>query len=171
MATSLDVSSTNCTASSTNPTDFNPSLNASAIALLEFIASLPPLKITAFPDLKQSPAASLVTFGLASYIIPITPIGTLFLPICNPLGLVHIPKTSPTGSSSAATCLRQLAIPSILASFKANLSSILSLVPFILDVSRSFLLASIITLEFSIRKSAIAYNASFLSLEERLPKI
>ena len=48
------------------------------ISIFVFIASLPPLKITAFPVLKHNPNASIVTLGLASYIIAITPSGTLF---------------------------------------------------------------------------------------------
>ena len=36
------------------------------IAVLEKIASEPPLRMTAFPDLMQSAAASAVTFGLDS---------------------------------------------------------------------------------------------------------
>ena len=36
------------------------------IALLEKIQSLPPLKITAFPDFRHRPNASAVTFGLDS---------------------------------------------------------------------------------------------------------
>ena len=39
------------------------------------MASFPPLKITALDVLKQRAAASHVTFGLDSKIIPITPIG------------------------------------------------------------------------------------------------
>ena len=53
----------------------------SAIAILELIESLPPLKMQALPDLKVSPNASAVTLGLDSYIIATTPRGTLFVPI------------------------------------------------------------------------------------------
>ena len=45
----------------------------SAIAILELIESLPPLKMQALPDLKVSPNASAVTLGLDSYIIATTP--------------------------------------------------------------------------------------------------
>ena len=53
-------------------------LMQATMASFELAASLPPFRITALPVLKQSPKASAVTFGLASYIIPITPIGTRF---------------------------------------------------------------------------------------------
>ena len=56
--------------------------------LFEFIASFPPLSIVAFPLFIQSVAASTVTFGLDSKIIPITPIGTLVFVIRIPFGLV-----------------------------------------------------------------------------------
>ena len=43
--------------------------------MFEFIASLPPLRITAFPDLKHRLETSEATLGLLSNITPITPIG------------------------------------------------------------------------------------------------
>ena len=57
-----------------------------------FIASEPPFKITAFPDLKHKLATSEVTFGLLSYITPITPIGIDTLLIVNPLDLFHFSR-------------------------------------------------------------------------------
>ncbi len=68
---------------------FKDFLKYSEITLFVRIASLPPLKITAFPDLKHKVATSEVTFGLDSYITPITPIGTVYLLIAIPLGLFH----------------------------------------------------------------------------------
>ena len=65
-----------------------------------FIASEPPFKITAFPDLKDKAATSEVTFGLLSYITPITPIGIDTLLIFNPLGLLHFSRMLSTGSFS-----------------------------------------------------------------------
>ena len=122
----------------------SPSLITLTMALLELIASLPPFKITVLPDLKQSENASSVTFGLDSYIIPITPIGTLFLPILRPFGLSHMEITSPTGSSSAATCLTPSAIPLILSGVSLSLSRRLSFIPADLPVSISFLFSSMI---------------------------
>ena len=45
--------------------------------------------------------------------MPMTPRGTLFRPIRRPFGRFFIPRTSPMGSSSAATCLSPSAIPSM----------------------------------------------------------
>ena len=65
-----------------------------------FIASEPPFKITAFPDLKHKLATSEVTLGLLSYITPITPIGMDTLLILNPFGLIHFSRILSTGSFS-----------------------------------------------------------------------
>ena len=67
--------------------------------MLDLNASLPPRSITEFPDLIQSPAASAVTFGIASYIIPITPRGTLTLDILRPFGRFILEIASPIGSA------------------------------------------------------------------------
>ena len=63
-----------------------------------FIDSEPPFKITALPDLKHKQATSDVTFGLLSYITPITPIGIDTLLIFKPLGLLHFSRMLSTGS-------------------------------------------------------------------------
>ena len=65
-----------------------------------FIASDPPFRITALPDLKHRPATSDVTLGLLSKITPITPIGIVTLLIFNPLGLLHFFRVTFTGSLS-----------------------------------------------------------------------
>ena len=75
-------------------------LNNLAKILLVFIASDPPFKITAFPDLKHKLATSEVTLGLLSYITPMTPIGIDTLLIFNPLGLLHFARVLSTGSLS-----------------------------------------------------------------------
>ena len=54
------------------------------------------LNIKAFPDFRHNPTQSLVTFGLDSYIINITPIGTLTFFIMRPLGLFVVSITLPT---------------------------------------------------------------------------
>ena len=72
--------------------------NNLAKILLVFIASDPPFKITAFPDLKHKLATSEVTLGLLSYITPITPIGIDTLLIFKPLGLLHFSRVLSTGS-------------------------------------------------------------------------
>ena len=66
--------------------------------LLVWNASEPPLKITAFPDLKQRLATSDVTFGLLSYITAIIPIGTVTFFIVSPFGLFHFSRILFVGS-------------------------------------------------------------------------
>ena len=78
LVTALSVLSINCIQSGVMPHPANVSLIIAVIALLELMASLPPLRITALPALKHNPKASSVTLGRDSYIMPITPIGTLF---------------------------------------------------------------------------------------------
>ena len=65
-----------------------------------FKASDPPLRITAFPDLKHKLATSEVTLGLLSYITAITPIGIDTLLIINPFGCFHLSKELSTLSNS-----------------------------------------------------------------------
>ena len=84
----LSVDYINCTESISNPTSSIASRTTFASILLDFIDSLPPLNITEFPDFRQSTDISIVTLGRLSYIAPITPNGTLLLPICKPFGKV-----------------------------------------------------------------------------------
>ena len=65
-AVSLDVSSIKAITCSGSPSFTSALRIVSTIAILEWIASLPPFKITTFPVLKQRANASAVTFGLAS---------------------------------------------------------------------------------------------------------
>ena len=160
--TSCEVSSISCTASSVIPQALSVSRKTLTIAILEFIASLPPLKITALPDLKQSAKASGVTLGLASYIIPTTPSGTRFLPIKSPLGRFFISSTSPTGSLSAATCSRPSAMPLILSSVSISLSISPSFIPFSRPAKTSLAFASSMLFLSFISASAQAMRALFL---------
>ncbi len=57
------VSRTSPTASSGSPAFASPSRSDATIALFDEIAEEDPRSSTALPDLRQSPAASLVTFG------------------------------------------------------------------------------------------------------------
>ena len=66
VAVSRLVSVMSWTESSGIPHFFSPSRIQETMARLEFMASLPPLKITAFPVLKHRAKASAVTLGLAS---------------------------------------------------------------------------------------------------------
>ena len=62
-----------------------------------------PRSTTADPALKHSAAASTVTLGLASYIMPMTPIGTRTFRMWTPLYMSHSSMTSPTGSGRSDT--------------------------------------------------------------------
>ena len=126
---------------------------------MELIASFPPLNIAALPLFIQSVAASTVTLGRDSNIIPITPIGTLTLVIFIPLGRVNPSITSPTGSLSDVSCIHASAIPSIRSFVSLNLSVIAS------DMPLSF--AAAISLAFSSRMMftlALNTSAIFLSI-------
>ena len=132
-------------------------------ALFELMASFPPLKMQTFPDLRQSAAASTVTFGLASKIMAITPRGTLFLIIRSPLGLVTVLSATAVGSGSAITSLTPSAMPFMLSGVSLSLSSIAADMPFFSAFSISVALASSHSALRSISASAIAFNASFLT--------
>ena len=62
----LSVLFTNCIQSWLILFFFKLALNKLEIAIFDLKASLPPLKIAAFPDLKLNTDTSEVTFGLAS---------------------------------------------------------------------------------------------------------
>ena len=70
---SLSVDFITCTASGGNPSFFRAALMHLPSAILVFIASLPPRSIAAFPLFMQRTAASIVTFGLDSKIMRVTP--------------------------------------------------------------------------------------------------
>ena len=63
---SLEVVGTNWITSAGNPEDCRPLTRQLWIAFDEWELSDPPLRITAFPDLKHRPPASAVTLGLLS---------------------------------------------------------------------------------------------------------
>ena len=162
----LSVSSTSWIISGSKPALFTATRMRSARHLFEFIASLPPRRITALPLLRLSIAASTVTLGRASYIMPTTPIGTRTLSIFMPLGRVLPSITSPTGSGYFDSASQAFAMLSILASLSASLSSRDSLILRILPFSRSTALASIISFLLLRRICAISSSASFFMSDE-----
>jgi len=101
----LSLLFTNCIKFGSKLFFFSASLNKLAKILFVLKASEPPLKITAFPDLKHKLETSDVTFGLLSYINPIIPIGTETLFIVSPLGLCHLLSVTFVGSLSFAMFL------------------------------------------------------------------
>ena len=94
------------------------------------MASLPPLKIAQFPDLMHSALISIVTFGLLSYITPITPRGTLFLYTLRPFCKSFLSNIFPIGSGR----LMIFEMPSIMSSIdfcdRRNLSNVLEFLLF-----------------------------------------
>ena len=162
-ATAREVSSTSCTAFSFTPQFRSAVLISPTSALLEFIASLPPRSITVLPALKQRVAASTVTFGRDSKIIPIVPIGTRFLITCSPFGRSLPPITAPTGSGSDITLSTPSAMPPIRCSVRVRRSIIASDIPFALAVSISSLFAPIISVTCERSREDISERTRFFS--------
>ena len=102
--TSRSVVCTSCTASVGKPLPCSANCTSTASALLDSIASEPPRKIQALPLLIDRQAASIVTFGRLSKIMPNTPIGTRICPTRMPLGCCFMPMISPITSGMAASC-------------------------------------------------------------------
>ena len=86
------------------------------------IDSDPPLRIIELPDLILRAEASMVTFGLDSYIIAITPKGIDIFPTLMPLDIVFNSLISPTGSSIAIISFMLSIIASIRVSSNKSLS-------------------------------------------------
>ena len=148
-----------------------PSCKQFQIILLDRIASDPPLNRQAFPDLRQSAAASAVTFGLDSYIIPTTPKGTLILLTSIPEGVGSKSVISPTGSGNSETTCNPEIIELILLSFSSNLSMRADPIDFCLAESKSFLFVlNISSLSDSIC-SEMQLSASFFCSKEAWAKI
>ena len=122
---------------------------------------MPPLKMTELPLFRQSTAASAVTLGRDSKIMPITPIGTRTFVISSPLGLLLPEMTVPTGSGRAATSSTPSAMPLIRDSLSIRRSKSDSERPFVLPFAKSIRLASIILSALSVSALAIALRASF----------
>ena len=95
------------------PKSFNTPLMRLIMARLLSSASFPPFSTHALPAFRQSENTSKVTFGRASYTMPITPKGTLTRLRSSPLGRVVCFSTLPRGEGSVATLRVSPAIPSI----------------------------------------------------------
>ena len=80
---------------------------------MECVAELEPRSRIALPDFRHRAAASIVTFGRASYTTATTPSGTRTLRICRPLAKREPSITSPTGSGSATISRTPRAIAAI----------------------------------------------------------
>ena len=159
-ALSREVSSIRFTVSAGSPAFSTAARMRFATALFEFIASLPPRSMTALPALRQRAAASEVTFGLASYIIPITPSGTVTFSILSPFGLVEPERTLPTGSGIAATSSTPFAMPSMRSAVRVRRSIIDSAMPFSRAAAISARFASNMLCTFSRRADEISLSAA-----------
>ena len=154
------VSSMNPTSSSGSSASASPCFMAFTMASLDLKASLPPLKITAFPDFSARTAASEVTLGLLSYIMATTPKGTEVFSITMPLGLSILFSTLPSGSGRAATSSTPLAMSPILFSVRVSLS-IMTSPRWSLAASTSSALAFRISSFSAISLFAMASRAAF----------
>ena len=88
---SRSVVCTSCTASAGKPASTSACCTSRASALLESMASEPPRRMQALPLLIDRLAASMVTLGRLSKIMPNTPIGTRIWPTRMPLGCCLMP--------------------------------------------------------------------------------
>ena len=109
-------------ASSGSPTPATADAARPARIALEREAALEPLSTIALPAFRQSAAASIVTFGRASYTTATTPRGTRTLRTSSPFGSRKPSITSPAGSGSAAIVRTPSAIAAILASSSRSFS-------------------------------------------------
>ena len=123
--------------------------------------SVPPRRIAALPDFKQSPPASAVTLGRLSKIMPITPMGTAIREISMPLGLVHFSSTRPTGSFNAAISSNPLAMASTRAGFNVKRSMKEDFRSLDLAASKSLALAARIAEAAARTALAMACKAAF----------
>ena len=142
------------------------SLITETVARLVCIASFPPRSTQLLPVFRARAAASIVTFGLASYIIPTQPRGTRTRSITRPFGLT-VRSPLPMGDSSAATYLTASAAAFILSLPKRSLSSIARFVPFTSAASRSSRFAASILSALSSSASAIFVSRASRSPPER----
>ena len=127
------------------------------MASLECCASLPPFKITALPDFKQSAKTSNVTLGRASYIMPTTPKGTDTLVKIIPFGRMVVESVRCSGEGSCATCR----ISSAMAVMRSAVSFSRSYLGFATSIcAKSFALAA--------RMVSVAFSAAEARAIKRL---
>ena len=136
-----------------------------ASAAFECAAELDPRRTIAFPDFRHSAAASMVTFGRASYTTAITPRGTRTLRTSSPPRSRQPSITSPTGSGSAAIVRTPAAISATRRRSSDRRSSRAKDSPLSCPASRSRAFASRIAAVCSMSASAIACSARSLTSE------
>ena len=121
---SRSVFGTSCTAAAGRPLSVSARCTSAARARFESMASEPPRRMQALPLLIDRLAASIVTLGRLSKIMPKTPIGTRICPTRMPLGCCFMPMISPITSGIAASCSQPWAQVSIAlaSSFRRSIS-------------------------------------------------
>ena len=134
----------------------------------ECSAAEEPRSTIALPDLRQRAAASIVTFGLASYTTATTPSGTRTLRISRPLANRRPSMTSPTGSGRATMSRTPRAIAAIRAASSARRSISAAESPASRPASRSRALASRMSPVRRSSASATASSARSLVAESRV---
>ena len=139
---SRSVVGTSCTASWGRPQSASAWRTSCARALLDSMASEPPRNMQALPLLMDSEAASMVTLGRLSKIMPKTPMGTRIWPTRIPLGCWRMPRISPITSGMAASCSQPSAQVSITLGVSLRRSTMGSAKPEARARSRSRALAS-----------------------------
>ena len=129
-------------------------------------ASFPPLSMIPLPDLRHRPAIWTKASGLASKIIPMTPMGNVRFSSMNPGSSSRFSLTRPTGSAREESSLSPVVADLSFSSEKASLWRIESGIPDVLAASRSRLFSLNISAFLDDSASAILIRASFLSLSE-----
>ena len=146
---------------------FSPeSWRAAAMARFEWMASLPPRRMVALPVLKQRAAASAVTLGRLSKMMPMVPMGTRTCSMRMPLGRCQSSSTWPTGSGRVATCSSAAAMASRRFSSRRSRSSMAEERPLLSPAAMSLALAARISPEASRRPCAIAMRMVFFVSDE-----
>ena len=161
---------TSWTASAGSPASASPSAMASAMARAVRKLSDPARRMAALPALRQSAAASAVTFGRLSKITPTTPSGVATRSITRPFGRSNVASTRPTGSGRAGDARdrvrdRRPAAPgsSVSRSMKA------AACPFALRVGHVVRVGGQDVREHARMRAAIARSAAFFSASVAMP--
>ena len=166
MAVARSVSSMRQTQFSSSPASASAARITLAMAVLERMASLPPRSMQALPLFKHSAAASEVTLGRASKMMPMTPSGTVIFSISSPQASVEPDSTRPTGSASAATSRTPSAMPLTRASERESRSSMEGDMPFARAASTSSRLARSMSSACASSAAAMAMSAAFFCAVE-----
>ena len=161
--TARSVVCTSCTASAGKPLESSACCTSRASALFESIASEPPRRMQALPLLIERLAASIVTFGRLSKIMPKTPIGTRICPTRMPLGCCFMPIISPITSGMAASCSQPWATVSMMGAVSLSLSTMGAARPLATARARSFAFSACKAATLLRRSAASARNAAFLT--------